>query len=91
MDIMDLAAVDAKVSELVGEHERQLRKSVKDRFSPMDIVYSTFSFLFGTMPGAGVASRAADWLRVMTTKINSRKSNGWAAFLSSVDGARPSA
>lgn len=90
MDITDFASIDAKVSELVGEYERQLLKSVKDRFSPMDIVYSTSSFLLGTIPGVGVASGAADWLRVMITKINDRKSNGWAAFLASVDGAKPS-
>jgi len=90
IEIADVAELEAKVSEISKAYEEQLRKSLRERFSSADMVFSTAAFLFGLIPVVGQIAGGSDWLRMMVTKIHDRKENAWAAFLGSVEGARPS-
>jgi len=80
----NLESVDEKLRDLCREYEKQVRKSVAQRFSTADIYYSTASFILGLVPVVGEVFSTAEWGSKLIKKIRDRRENGWVAFVSNI-------
>ena len=68
----NLESVDEKLRDLCREYEKQVRKSVVQRFSTADIYYSTASFILGFVPVVGEIVSTTEWGRNLIQKIRTR-------------------